>query len=550
MTENQEPVSSSEDSPEAGEGARAEAPSGTGAARLGLLRSALGMSGITMASRVLGLVREQVRAHFLGTTFASDAFGIAFQIPNLLRRLVAEGAMSAAFIPIFTEEKELHGEQAAFQFARRFFNLSLLFMTVLSTLGVLGAGLIIACFALVGGQEIDPEAQELTTSLTRLMFPYIALVSWAAIAQGVLNTFRVFWVSALTSVLLNITIIGAAVLFATSFSDPSYGFAIGVLAGGFVQLLFQLPFVYRLGFRWRPDFSVGPAVRRALWLLLPTLFGAGVYQINVLVSQAIAWGLGSGAVSSLQYSQRLLELTLGVFAVAISTVALPSLASAAAVDDRDRVADTLLYCARLCCFVCFPVTAAFLLLGRETASLLFERGAFGVVSSSTTAYAISFHVLALTHIALARVLVPVYYAFKDTRTPVAIAAISMLVNIALCYGLAPSFDLGGIALANSISALVQALLLGFLLHKHLGVVSDSVTGPSILKSLTATSVMTLILLQLKASLGTQSLHGFADLAIPYTILALVGVLSYVTTCAFLRHDELRDFRQLLRRRRR
>ncbi len=548
MTENQQPVSTSEDPSEIVEGTLPKDRPVAGRERLALLRSALGMSGITMISRILGLVREQVRALFLGTTFASDAFGIAFQIPNLLRRLVAEGAMSAAFIPIFTEEKELRGEQSAFQFARRFFNLSLLLMTVLSTLGVLGAGVLISCFAFVGGRSIDPEAQELTTSLTRLMFPYIALVSWAAIAQGVLNTFRIFWVSALTSVLLNISIIGAAVLFANSFSDPSYGFGIGVLVGGIVQFLFQLPFVYRLGFRWRPDFSAGPAVRRALWLLVPTLFGAGVYQLNVLISQAIAWGLGAGAVSSLQYSQRLLELTLGVFAVAISTVALPNLASAAAVHDRQRVADTLLYCTRLCCFVCFPVTAALLLLGRETSSLLFERGAFGLVSSSTTAYAIAFHVLALTHIALARVLVPVYYAYKDTKTPVAIAAVAMLVNIALCYGLAPAFDLGGIALANSLSALAQALLLGFFLRKHLGVISDSVTGPSILKSLAATAVMTLLVLQLKSTLETDSLHGFAQLAIPYTAIALVGVCSYVATCALLKHGELRDFKRLLTRR--
>jgi putative peptidoglycan lipid II flippase len=520
-----------------------------GVRRSGLLRSALGMSGITMGSRVLGLVREQVRAHFLGTTFASDAFGIAFQIPNLLRRLVAEGAMSSAFIPIFAEEKELRGEAEAFAFARKFFNLSLLALTLLSTLGVLGAGLIVSCFAIIGGRPVAPEAQELTTSLTRLMFPYIALVSWAAIAQGILNTYRIFWVSALTSVLLNLSIIGAAVLLATSFSDPSFGFAIGVVVGGALQLLFQVPFVFRLGFHWRPDFSMGPAVRRALWLLVPTLFGAGVYQINVLISQAIAWGLGAGAVSSLQYSQRLLELTLGVFAVAISTVALPSLASDAALNAKDRVTDTLLYSVRLCCFVCFPVTAAFLLLGRETASLLFERGAFGVVSSSTTSFAIGFHILALTHIALARVLVPVYYAYKDTRTPVAIAFVAMVVNITLCYALAPSFDLSGIALANSLSALVQALLLGLFLRKHLGTIEDKETGLSLLKSFFATTAMALAVFATSNYLNLSSLNGFQELALPYSMVVLVGCVVYLVSCTALKHGELSEFRQLLTRRR-
>jgi len=523
---------------------------GTRVARVGLLRSALGMSGITMLSRILGLVREQVRAHFLGTSFASDAFGIAFQIPNLLRRLVGEGAMSAAFIPIFTEERALHGEEEAFRFARRFFNLSIIVLTVISTLGVVGAGLVVSCFAFIGGRPVPNEAQELTTSLTRLMFPYIALVSWAAIAQGVLNTFRIFWVSALTSVLLNISIIFFAILLATTFDDPSYGFAIGVLAGGLLQLLFQVPFVYRLGFTWRPDFTLGPAVRRALWLLVPTLFGAGVYQVNVLISQAIAWGLGTGAVSSLQYSQRLLELTLGVFAVAISTVALPSLSADASVGARDRVADTLLYSVRLCCFVCLPVTAALLLFGRETASLLFERGRFGLASSSWTAYAIAFHIVALTHIALARVLVPVYYAYKDTRTPVLIAFAVMLINVALCYLLAPSFDLGGIALANSLSALAQALLLGLFLRKHLGVISDSVTGVSILKSVAATVVMVFAVQALASALDLRALRGFSELALPYSAVVLVGIATYVTACIVLRHGELKEFRILLQRRRR
>ena len=290
------------------------AQDGAGKRRRNILRSAAGMSGITMLSRVLGLVREQVRAHFLGTSLASDAFGIAFQIPNLLRRLVAEGAMSAGFIPVLSEIREKEGDSEALVFARQFLNLSLLVLTGLTAIGVLGAGFIVALFSALSGQTIAPEATQLTESLTRWMFPYIALVAWAAVMQGVLNTWRIFWVSAFTSVLLNIAIIGVALGFASQMEQPAYAFAVGVLIGGVLQLFFQVPYVFRLGFRWKPDFRIGPRVRQALWLLVPTIFGAGVYQVNVLVSQAIAWGLGDGAVSSLQYSSRLLELTLGVFA--------------------------------------------------------------------------------------------------------------------------------------------------------------------------------------------------------------------------------------------
>ena len=211
------------------------------------------------------------------------------------------------------------------------------------------------------------------------MFPYIALVSWAAVMQGILNTWRVFWVSATTSVLLNLAIIGVALGFASQMEQPAYAFAIGVLIGGGLQLFFQVPYVFRLGFRWKPDFRISPRVRQALWLLVPTIFGAGVYQVNVLVSQAIAWGLGDGAVSSLQYSSRLLELTLRVFAVAISTIVLPTLAADAAAGAKARSSTPC--STRWCCFVCFPVTAALMLLRVETASLLFERGAYDALSS-------------------------------------------------------------------------------------------------------------------------------------------------------------------------
>ena len=516
--------------------------------RLGILRSALSVSGITIVSRVLGLVREQVRAHFLGTSLASDAFGLAFQIPNLLRRLVGEGAMSAGFIPVLSEVRARDGDQAAFVFARRFFNLALLAITALSAVGVLGAGVIVSVFAALGGQDIDPEARKLTTSLTRVMFPYIALISWAAIAQGVLNTFRVFWVSAFTSVLLNIAIIGCAISLCDHMGTPAYGFAIGVLAGGCLQFFFQVPYVYRLGFSWRPDFELSPAVKKTLWLLVPTLFGAGVYQVNVLVSQAIAWGLGSGAVSSLQYSSRLIELTLGVFAVAVSTVVLPNLATDAAEGAVDRVGDTVLYTIRLCCFVCFPVTAALLLVGTETTSLLFERGAFGPVSAGTTGYALAFHVLGLSHIALSRILISAFYAFKDTRTPVLCGVLAMTVNIALCYGLAPTFDLGGIAMANSLSIMIQALALGLLLRRHTGAISDNETAQSLAKSLVATLVMATVIWTMSSHLNLGDLHGFSALAVPYLQVVVVAVATYTITCAFLKHTELAELAQLLRRR--
>lgn len=514
--------------------------------RARLLRSAASMSVITVASRVLGLLREQIRAHYLGTSLASDAFGLAFQIPNLLRRLVAEGAMSAGFIPVLSEVEERDGRPAAVRFATRYFNLVLLALTALTAVGMLGAAVIVSLFVLIGGRSVPPEAQELTTTLTRWMFPYIAFVSFAAVAQGVLNTYRIFWVSAASSVVMNLAIIAGAVLLAGVVEQPVYGFAIGVLAAGVLQFAVQVPFVIKLGFRWKPDFHIGGGVRKALWLLVPTLFGAGVYQINVLVSQAIAWGLGSGAVSSLQYSSRLLELTLGVFAVAISTVVLPSLSRDAAAGRLDEVRATTLYAVRLCCFVCFPMAAALFLLRGETASLLFERGAYKASSTSMTAYAMGFHLLGLVHIALGRIFVPVFYAFKDTKTPVLVAFVAMFANIGLCYSLSGSLSHGGIALANTGSALVQTTLLAALLRRHTGPLRDSITGRSLVLSAIATLAACAVVVPMSSSLLT-GLRG-TSLALPYALVAITAAAAFLITCWLLRHPELAGLGDLLRRR--
>lgn len=514
-----------------------------------LLRAAMSMSVITMVSRVLGLVREQVRAHFLGTSMGSDAFGIAFQIPNLLRRLVAEGAMSAGFIPVLSEYREKEGDEKALGFARNFFNLSLLVMVAVSALGALGAGFIVTLFAWIGGEPIAPQALSLTTDLTRWMFPYIALVSWAALAQGVLNTFKIFWVSAFTAVLLNIGIIGAALMLASGMEEPAFAFAVGVLVGGSFQFLFQVPFVYRLGFRWRPDFRITQGVKRVLVLLVPTVLGAGVYQVNVLVSQAIAWGVGDGAVSSLQYSSRLLELTLGVFAVALSTVILPALASHVAKQETNEVKSTIDFSIRLTCFVCFPVTAGLWLMRSETISLLFERGSFDGASTHMTAFALNFHIIGLTFIALSRVFVPVFYAYKDTWRPLWAAALSMIVNVGACYLLAPTLDQGGIALANTLSAFAHLLALMALMGKHIHVTFNQQTVHSILRSALATALMALTVVALKEHFQMNTLSGFNALAISYSMVVAVALVVFIAVCAFTKHPELAAMAHLFRRRR-
>lgn len=515
-----------------------------------ILSSALLMSVITMGSRFLGLIREQVRAHYLGTSFASDAFGIAFQIPNLLRRLVAEGAMTSGFIPIFAQTKAEEGDEAAWRFTRRFFNLQIWVLALIVTLGIIFREEIVSGFAAIGGRDPEPELALLTGELLGLMFPYIAFVSFAAVIQGILNSYQIFWVSASTSILLNLSVIIAALIGGELYGEPVYAMAIGVVVGGLLQFITQLPWARRVGFRWQPDFKAGPAVRKALALLGPTTLGVGVYQLNVLISQAIAWGIGDGAVSSLQYSSRLLELTLGIFSVALSTAVLPALSRYVAERDESQIRDILAMGVRLSWFVCIPVTVGMSLVSIETIRILFERGSFTVDSTVLTASALNFHILGLLFISLTRIYLPCYYAFKDTWTPLWSALVSMLVNVGGCYLLAPSMGAPGIALANSISAVAQLVVLRLLLRKHLDVSTDRLTIKSALLSVGCGGLAGAGVWSLQNHFGTQSVTGFVELSLIYGVMLVVGGALYFGAALLCRHPELAQLREIIQRRRR
>lgn len=513
-----------------------------------ILSSALVMSVITLGSRVLGLVREQVRAHYLGTSFASDAFGVAFQIPNLLRRLVAEGAMTSGFIPIFTQTRTDEGEDASWKFARRFLNLQIVVLCVIVGFGIGFRNEIVGAFAAIGGRDLEPGLENLTSDLLALMFPYIAFVSFAAVLQGILNSFQIFWVSASTSILLNVSVIVAAIIGGEVYGEPVYAMAIGVVVGGLLQFITQLPWAYRVGFRWRPDFNPGPAVRRALALLGPTTLGVGVYQLNVLISQAIAWGIGDGAVSSLQYSSRLLELTLGIFSVALSTAVLPALAQFVAERKESQIRDIIAMGVRLSWFVCIPVTVGLILVSDETVRILFERGSFTVESTQLTAAALNFHMLGLVFISLTRIYLPCYYAFKDTWTPLWSAIASLIINVGGCYALAPSMGAPGIALANSLSALGQLVILRLLLRRHLKLQFEATVAQSMWRSLLCGALAGTVVWLLRDSFQTRSMEPSWELGIAYLALAGAGLGTFVVSALVVRHPELNQIRKMIARR--
>ena len=275
------------------------------------------------APRFLGLIREQVRAHYLGTS-CLRCLWYSLSDPEPSSPVGCRRCDDLRLYSCYFLQTEVIKDEAAWTFTRRFFNLQIWVLLVIVSLGRRISGRLVVAFAAIGGRVPEPELGLLTSELLGLMLPYIAFVSFAAVMQGILNSYQIFWVSASTSILLNLSVIIAA-LIGGGLGEPVYAMAIGVVVGGFLQFVTQIPAVRRVGFRWRPDFGAGPAVKKALALLGPTTLGVGVYQLNVLISQAIAWGIGDGAVSSLQYSSRLLELTLGIFSVALSTAVLPAL---------------------------------------------------------------------------------------------------------------------------------------------------------------------------------------------------------------------------------
>jgi len=437
--------------------------------RRALLGSTFTIALITGCSRIFGLVREQVKALLLGTSMAGDAFSTAFIIPNLLRRLVGEGAMTAAFVPVFTDHIKGKKREEVWEFAEAFFVVMTCLLSLIAMLGVLLAPIYIR-YGFGYGYAETPGKIQLTIFLTQLMFPYVLFIGLAALAQAILNSFHRFAIPAATPILLNLAIISCALLLSSYFETPATAFAIGVLLGGVAQIAAQLPSLRKLGmrarFRWNWQH---PGIRRVLSLMVPGIFGVGIYQINVAISQALASRQGGGAVSSLQYSSRVLELILGIFVVSLATAILPRLAAHATKNDHAAMADTGLFALRMVAFVTIPATVGTILLRSPIVDILFrfKGGSFDAASSTLTQKALAAHMVGLFFIGAVRVIVPLFFALKDTKTPVIAAGIGMFANIAMCIVLPFWLEHAGIALANSVSAIVQLIILVTLVSSKL-----------------------------------------------------------------------------------
>ncbi|MBI5571906.1 MAG: murein biosynthesis integral membrane protein MurJ [Desulfomonile tiedjei] len=430
---------------------------------------AAGVVGMwTVLSRILGFARDVVTALFLGAGLGADAFFVAFRIPNLLRRLFAEGAFSAAFVPTYVETLQKEGRSEAARLARIAFTFVAIVLAVVTVLGIITSPWIVRLFA--PGFIEYPEKFDLTVRLNQIMFPYIFFISLVALASGVLNSLGHFSAPAAAPVILNLCMIGGVLVFCTHFAvEPVYALAWAVFAAGILQLALQLPFMSLLGVRLRPDFHFSyPPLKRVGRLFVPAALGGAVYQINVLVGTMLASLLPAGGVSWLWYADRIVELPLGIFAIALGTAVLPSMSRQAANGDIAALIRSVSFSLRVIAFFTIPASVALVVLREPIVAVLFQRGLFSVADTEATAYALLYYTLGLWAFSGLKVVTQAFFSLKDTKTPVKASVVSVVVNLVAGLLLMGPMAQGGLALATSLAAAINVALLFVLLTRRLG----------------------------------------------------------------------------------
>jgi len=457
-----------------------------------LARSAGIVGAATMTSRVLGLVREQVMAYWFGASDAMDAFNVAFRVPNLVRDLFAEGAMSAALVPTFTRALTTEGRARAWRLGNSVMNALALVTSVLVAGGMMFAPAIVS--GLAGDYADVPGKFELTVTLTRIVLPFLVLVAVAAACMGMLNSLHVFFVPALAPAMFNVAAIVSAFTLIPLADDlgvtPIAMVAAGTLLGGVGQVLLQWPALRREGFRYAPRLDLhDPGLRQVLALMGPGMIGLAATQLNVFVNTVVATGQGTGAVSWLGYAFRVMYLPIGLFGVSIATATTPALSRLAAGGDTIRMRSTLASSVGLMLTLNVPATLGLAVLAVPIVRLLFERGSFTAADTAATAAALQFYALGLVGYSVVKILSPAFYALGRSRTPAGVGVAAVLLNAVLSVTTAPAFGYRGIALSASVAALFNALTLVVLLRRALGGLALSRVTMTLAKAVAAGALM-------------------------------------------------------------
>jgi putative peptidoglycan lipid II flippase len=470
---------------------------------------------------------------------------VAFRIPNLLRRLFAEGSLSVAFIPVFTEYLTIKGKEDAFRLARCAIWFVSIVLAIVAVLGMFLSPVIIRIIA--PGFISSPEKFHLTVSLTRIMFPYIFFIGLVALSMGILNSLGHFAAPALAPVFLNIAIICSVFFISPYMSDPVTGLAIGVLIGGVLQLALQIPFVIKKGlYFWKRTTILHPGLKKIGILMLPSVFGAAVYQINILVGTLLASLLAEGSISYLYYADRLVQFPLGIFAIATATAVLPSLSRQAAAKDFEAVKNTFAHAMKLVLFLAIPSMVGLFILREPIVALLFKRGVFDSRAAQLTAYALLYYSIGLWAFSGIRVVVSTFYALQDTKTPVRIAIISIIANILLGIILMGPLDHGGLALATSLASMLNFVLLTRALKIKLGSLGFGNIAGSVCKSLFCSAIMGTVVMFVAIFIIPLSDASLKSLFFSLTATIIIGILVYLVFSFLMKSPELKEVWEVIR----
>jgi putative peptidoglycan lipid II flippase len=496
---------------------------------------------MTMLSRVLGLVRDMVIARYFGAGSGADAFFVAFKIPNFLRRLFAEGAFAQAFVPVLSNYRETQSISEVRGLVNAVAGSLGLVLLGVTLVAMLGAPLLTAVFA--PGFLGDDIRFTLASDMLRITFPYLLLISLTAFAGAILNSYDRFAVPAFTPVILNLAMISAAVFLAPLMDTPVMALAWGVFIAGALQLFFQLPFLMRLGLMPRPRVDYRhEGVSRILKLMAPAMFGVSVSQINLLLDTVLASFLQTGSVSWLYYSDRLSELPLGVFAIAIGTVILPSLSRKHAAASADQFAATLDWAVRCVLLIGLPAALALVLLAEPLIATLFHYGEVTDRDVAMSAQSLRAYAAGLLAFMLIKVLAPGFFAREDTKTPVKIGIIAMVANMAFNLALIVPLAHAGLALATALSAWLNTLLLWRGLVREGAWRSQSGWPMFLLRLALANGVLAGLILWLNPPVNDWLAAGGLQRSQDMAVLVAAGLLGYFATLALV-GVRIRHFRQ-------
>ncbi|MBL7130097.1 MAG: murein biosynthesis integral membrane protein MurJ [Candidatus Omnitrophica bacterium] len=500
-----------------------------------IIKSASLISTAIFCSRILGFIRDIIIAAFFGTGMVVEAFFVAFRIPNMLRDLIGEGAANAAFVPVFCEYQAKNKREDFWRLIEDMFWLLLIFLSILTLLGIIFSKPLVSIIA--PGFLKEPQKLSLTVQLTRVLFPYLILIGLTAYGMGILHTFKSFTAPAFGASLLNLAMIGSVIFAYSKFTQPIYALALGVLVGGILQVAIQVPFLKSKGMQLvlrKPVFSQ-PGIKKIVRLLIPRIFGAAVYQLNVFVDTILAslsFIVGSGAVAAIYYANRIIQFPLALFGIALSSAVLPTISRYAAEKDLEGIKSSLGFSLRSLYFMMLPASLGILILAQPLIKVFFQRGQFDLYSTQITSNALTFYALGLVFFGWVKLMIAGFHSLQDTKTPVKCAFLSLLLNIVLDIILIFPLRVGGLALASSIAGAFNFFLLHSFLKKRIGTIFNKKLSWDFLKIGFAALAMGFCLKFFFSSVSSYINYGLA------LFLAIVlAIVSYFIFCWLLKIEE-------------